>query len=112
MRYVQETQLRETPSQSQGSMGRPKFVINSEQLSMLLEHRFSVPQIADMLAVSVSTVRRRMTEYGLSVGATYAHLDDDELDTLEKSNINFPCVAINKCKDSYLRVGFECSNIV
>ena len=70
MQCVQETQPRETPSQTQGSMGRPRFVINSEQLSMLLEHRFSVPQIADMFAVSVSTVHCRMSEYGLSVGAT------------------------------------------
>ena len=53
---------------------------------MLLEHRFSVPQIADMFAVSVSIVRHRMSEYGLSVGATYAHLDDDELDTLVRDN--------------------------
>ena len=34
MQYVQETQPRETPSQTQG---RPRFVINSEQLSILLE---------------------------------------------------------------------------
>ena len=49
---------------------------------MLLEHRFSVPQIADMFGVSVSTIRRQMSDYGLSVGATYADLDDNELDRL------------------------------
>jgi hypothetical protein len=65
-------------------IGRPKFCIGLEQLSMLLEHRFSVPQIADMLGVSVSTIRRRMTEYGLSVAATYSSLSDDDLDTLTK----------------------------
>ena len=65
-------------------IGRPKFCIGLEQLSMLLEHRFSVPQIADMLGVSVSTIRRRMMEYGLSVAATYSSLSDDDLDTLTK----------------------------
>lgn len=65
-------------------IGRPKFCIGLEQLSMLLEHRFSVPQIADMLGVSVSTIRRRMTEYGLSVAATYSTLSDDDPDTLTK----------------------------
>ena len=30
-------------------IGQPTFCIGREQLSMLLEHRFSVPQIAEML---------------------------------------------------------------
>ena len=67
---------------AQGYLGRPRFVINSGQLSMLLEHRFSVPQIADMFGVSISTIRRRMSDYVLSVGATYTDLDDEELDRL------------------------------
>ena len=52
--------------QEQG-VGRPKFSISigRERLTMLVEHRFSVPQIAEMFGVSVSTIRRRMTEYGL-----------------------------------------------
>ena len=58
---------------------------------MLLEHRFTVPHIANMLRVSVSTVRRRMAEFDFSVAATYATLTDDELDSLV-SNIqnHFP----------------------
>ena len=46
------------------------------QLSMLLEHRFSVPQIADMFGVSVSTIRRRISDYGLSASTTYTNLVD------------------------------------
>ena len=80
--YIRENHPSGLAHQTQGSMGRPRFVINREQLSMLLEHRFSVPQIADMFGVSISTVRRRMTTYGLSVGATYTCLNDDEVDTL------------------------------
>ena len=38
-------------------IGRPKFCIGLEQLSMFLEHRFSLPQIAEMLGVSISTTR-------------------------------------------------------
>ena len=65
-----------------GRIGRPKFSISCKQLSMLLEHRFSVPQIANMLGVSVSTVRRRMTDHNLSVSATYATITSGELDSL------------------------------
>ena len=58
---------------------------------MLIEHRFSVPQIAEMFGVSISTVRRRMTEYGLSISATYSSITDEELDALVKYiQIMFP----------------------
>ena len=53
-------------------IGWPKFYIALEQLSMLLEHIFSVPQIADMLGVSISTIRLRITVY-----ATYTTISDD-----------------------------------
>ena len=43
---------------------------------------FSVPQISEMLGVSVRTIRRRMTEFGLSITAQYSVLADDELDQL------------------------------
>ena len=54
-------------------------------MSNLLENRFSVPQIAHMLSVSVSTVQRRLGEFGLSVRALYANLSDAELDEIVKS---------------------------
>ena len=63
-------------------IGRPRFVIKYDQLKMLLEHRFSVQQIANMLGVSVSTVHRRMEEFNLSVSASYATITDYELDSL------------------------------
>ena len=58
------------------------LLLTQGQLSMLLEHRFSVPKIADMFGVSVSNICRRMSDYGVSVGATYTDLDDKELDRL------------------------------
>ena len=65
---------------SRGSVGRPYFQIPREQLSYLIQNAFSVPQIADMLDVSIRTVRRRMDEYGLSIRAQYCCLSDSELD--------------------------------
>ena len=68
-----------------GLVGRPKFAIPRQQLVYLIENNFSVPQISEMLGVSIRTIRRRMTEYGLSVAAQYATLTDDDLDQLVHS---------------------------
>ena len=65
-----------------GSVGRPRFQISKEQLQYLLEANFTVPQMAQMIGVSVRTVHRRMDEYGLSVQGQYADITDSELDTL------------------------------
>ena len=55
-------------------VGRPKYNIPEQQLVHLTESTFTVPQIADLLGVSVRTVHRRRNEYGLSISATYADL--------------------------------------
>ena len=55
-------------------LGRPRFSIPRNQLACLLENRFTCPQIADILGVSLRTVRRRMTEYNLSVRMLYTAL--------------------------------------
>lgn len=65
-----------------GRVGRPYFEISSLQLQYLIDNRFSVPQIAQMMGVSVSTIRRRMTAFNMSIHATYSTLTDDELDEL------------------------------
>ena len=59
-----------------GLVGRPSFEISYEQLSYLIENRFSVPQIADMIGVSVRTVRRRMSDFSFSIRAQYSSLTD------------------------------------
>ena len=41
-----------------------------------------MPQISSLLGVSVSTIRRRMTDYNLSVHATYSSISDAEVDSL------------------------------
>ena len=56
-----------------GCVGRPKFEIHCAQIEYLIENRFTVPQTAQMLGVSLSTIRRRMALYGLSIRAEYTN---------------------------------------
>ena len=65
-----------------GAVSRPKYEISEPNLIFLLENRFSVPQIAGMIRVSVSTVRRRMSDLVLSVRALYSDISDTELDEI------------------------------
>ena len=62
--------------------GRPGYDIRKEQLEMLLKARFSVRSIAELLHVSSRTIERRMQEYGLSVRALYAEINDSPLDDI------------------------------
>ena len=61
--------------------GRPRLDIEQEQLEYLLCLGFNCPKIA-VLGVSLSTIRRRMSEFGLSVTALYSSVTDQELDLL------------------------------
>ena len=55
------------PTVHEGTSGRPRFDIPRNMLACLLEIRFTVPQIANILGVSARTLRRRMSDYILSV---------------------------------------------
>ena len=61
--------------------GRPKFDIPQEQLQYLIDYGISMTKIAQALGVSKSTIKRRVREYGISVGPRVV-LDDSELDIL------------------------------
>ncbi len=62
-----------------------------DQLQYLLELGFSCPQIANVLSVSLSTVRRRMDENYLSISSLYSNITDDELDAIVKDiKVFFP----------------------
>ena len=67
---------------SVATTGRPRFIISYEQLSFLVSNRFTGPQIADMLGVSLRTVHRRLAEYSLSIRSQYSNLSDTELDCI------------------------------
>lgn len=70
------------PLESHGVAGRPRYIISRETLIFYIERRFTVPEIASLLHVSESTVKRRMRVYGLSIHDTYSNICDDELDSI------------------------------
>lgn len=65
-------------------VGRPSYQIPEDTLEILLENRFTVPQISKMFGVSVSTIRRRMSLHGLFVRRYYSSVSDSDLDALVK----------------------------
>ena len=73
---------RYTPVIELGSVGRPRYYIPQSQLEYLLQSKFSIPQIALLLNVSVRTIRRRMDDYGLSIRGLYARISDFDLDAI------------------------------
>ncbi|KAM4556018.1 uncharacterized protein V3H82_015977 isoform 1-T1 [Fundulus diaphanus] len=63
-----------------GVIGRPRYDIDQEKLSELLEINLPVACIATLLGVSTSTINRRMREFGVSVRQRYSTITDEELD--------------------------------
>ncbi len=61
--------------------GRPRFRIKKEQLQGLIEIGFSWVQIANLIGVSVDTLRRQRRSYGMDVGTgTGSQTTDASLD--------------------------------
>ena len=50
-----------------GRRGRPPFDIKEEQLVFLVENGFKVPQISQLLGVSIRTVERRLSAFGIKM---------------------------------------------
>ncbi len=75
---------------SERAVGRPNFDIPFNQLSRLLEERFTVPQISRILGISIRTVRRRMTSYNLSVRSCYSQITDGDA-AISDISAQFPC---------------------
>jgi len=65
-----------------GAVGRPKFDIPAEQLEYMVYYCIKVNDIAQVLGVSSSTIKRRIREYGLTIRAEHRSLSDSELDLL------------------------------
>ena len=64
---------------SHGTAGRPSFDISYSLLKTLLEDGFAVPNISGILGVSISTVRRRMSAFHLSIREMYTSISEDDL---------------------------------
>lgn len=93
----------DTVSISGEDMGRPRFEVLREQLVYLIENGFSCVQISEMTGVSLRIVRRRMSEYGLSIRQTYTSIGEDELIQLLRSHLeNFPTCGY-RLADGWLR---------
>ena len=93
---------------SVGCVGRPRFDIPNDILSCLIENGFSVPQIAELLGVSVRTVRRRMSEIGLSVREQYSTITDQELDRhVREIQLEFPMCGNRQMCGHLLSRGFR-----
>ena len=89
------------PQLSSGNgRGRPR------SKEYLLHIGFSCSKVADVIGVSLSTIRRRMTEYGLTVHALYATISDRELDDLtEQIKQDFPNCGYCMMQGHLLRQG-------
>ena len=57
----------QAPLNSRGKRARPSYEMSEEQLHVLLQQRFKVCDISKILWVSVRTVERSMSTFGLSV---------------------------------------------
>ena len=70
----------ELPLEHSGHVGRPRFGVSTAQLDYFLQNDFTGKQISEMLTISLSTVRRRMRDFNLSVRDLYSSFSEEELD--------------------------------
>ena len=73
------------PVQQSGSVGRPRYRIDEQQIEAMIELGCSYEQMAAILGISSRTLRRRRSEYGFCTGRNYSDISDDELDHLLSS---------------------------
>lgn len=71
-----------TPIEFHGTQGRPTLDLTADLLEYFFDHGFSATQTAQLLHVSLSTVRRRMSEFGLAIRRRYSTMTDAELDRI------------------------------
>ena len=87
-----------------GNRGRPSYNIPYEQVTFLVERRFSTKQMASILGVSERTVQRRLQHFGMSIRGTYATLTDQELDSTIQEILRVQPNTGNKRMTGYLAV--------
>ncbi|XP_068713652.1 uncharacterized protein [Montipora foliosa] len=91
-----------------GGRGRPKFVVSREQLQYLLERGFSVPDVAQLLGLSLWTTERRLQEFGISSGQFFTTIDNETLDhTVETILRSFPSYGYRRMTGSLLSRGIK-----
>jgi len=89
-------------------IGHPRFEIPHGQMIFLIESRFTAPQMAEINGVSLSIIRRRMADYGLSITAEYTPFTDAELDRLvEDVQRDFPVCGSRQLQGHLMSRGFR-----
>ncbi|KAH3747887.1 uncharacterized protein LOC127848029 [Dreissena polymorpha] len=81
MKRNAEEQSVARPDVQSGGVGRPKYLVSRDQLETLLEMNFSNKDIASMIGISVSSVKRRLQEFNLNRRHTFSDISDDDLDS-------------------------------
>ncbi|XP_078332490.1 uncharacterized protein LOC144617444 isoform X2 [Crassostrea virginica] len=85
-----QSHFKAQPCQRTGR-GRPSFEISEEILEFFLDNSFKISEMADMLCVSPSTVKRRLKEFNLNVHNTYSTISEPDLHKLVESVVKeFP----------------------
>ena len=83
--------------QSYGQKGRPKIIVPEEQLEFLVGLGFSTVNIASLIGVSESTIKRRLSDFGISIRCSYTQMTDKDLDGVILSIIqNFPSMGYKR----------------
>ena len=78
-----------------GDRGRPQYNISEKQLSYFIGFGFRAPEIATVLGVSESTIRRPFREFNLSTRC-YTDVSDEQLD-----------VIVSSIKDDFKQSGYR-----
>ncbi|XP_053403350.1 uncharacterized protein LOC128558389 [Mercenaria mercenaria] len=73
------------PEVQHGETGRPRYVVSRDQLELLLDLHFTNKEIADLVNISVSSVKRRLRQYNLSRKDRFCNMSNDELDERVKN---------------------------
>jgi hypothetical protein len=66
--------------QSYGQKGRPRIIVPQEQLEFLVGLGFSTVNMASLLGVSQSTIKRHLSDFGIPIRCSYTEMTDNELD--------------------------------
>ena len=76
-----------TTQQSASKIGRPPLAVTRDQLQHLRSLHFSWQKISKLLHVSISTIQRRRSEFGLEE-ENYSDITNEELDSIYRSLAN------------------------
>ncbi|XP_068704543.1 uncharacterized protein [Montipora foliosa] len=76
---------------STGSVGRPRFEMSKDRLEYLVKYELKTPDVAEALGVSISTIKRRLREFNISIRATLTEISDDDLGSVvRRIHTEFP----------------------